>query len=131
MPITFTVDHAQGIVISRYAGHVTADDLTDHFRAMIADPDALGTGRSLADLTALEQMCGPDDLAIAIERIVEPDVRTRGWRLALVVTTPEQFVAARQIQMFSGHTEAAIFAAAAAATTWLCATAADEQRRAA
>jgi len=120
MPITYEVKENPRVVVTTWAGQVTAQDLAKHWRKMFSDPQVLGCVGALADVRLSERAFTGEQMAGVVDDVLERRIRELGWRTAILVATPEQYGSVRQYQVYSrgaGFTE--IFTDRDAALTWL------------
>jgi hypothetical protein len=120
MPISYTVDKKENVVMVTWKGDVTGDDYREHLRTMLRDPDALRAGRSLTDLRqANVLMSGVELTAIGTAEAL-PLLAGREWRTAVLVGSPLNFGVARQYQILSqSESTDYVFQDLAAALAWL------------
>ena len=120
MPITYSIDDAVGIIRETWTGDVSAEDLGNYWRHYLADPRVLGLRITLVDLRHANPTFSGSQLRDLIVRIVDPILKGRDWRTAIVVDTSSQFGISRQYQVFADHySRDAIFHDLESAQAWL------------
>ena len=102
MPIEYSIDKNLGVVFTTASGVLTDDEILEHKRKVIADPNfksgyvELSDVRSVADLTlsasALEQFVAQDDADAE---------RLRNYKLAIVVSGALEFGMGAMYEMMS------------------------------
>ena len=120
MPITYWIDETVTIIREEWSGDVSAEDLGDHWRRYLADPRVMMLRRTLVDLRNGIPAFTGTQLRDLITRIVDPVLKGRDWRTAIVVDTSPQFGTSRQYQVFAEHySRDAIFHDLESAAKWL------------
>lgn len=92
MPISFRIDRAHGVVLSRAWGEVLLADAHEHHRRLAADPDF---DPSFVQLVDVRDVTRVDGSAGAVRSIAQRPVFAPGTRRAFVVSTTEQYGIAR------------------------------------
>jgi hypothetical protein len=105
MPITYTVDPAQGIQSDRmtvviWTGNISMEDLRQHWRAMFNDPEFRATNLSLADLRSVTSFPVGFDLHTVMDKTLKPLLAVRARRWAIVASTVDQHATARTFKVF-------------------------------
>jgi hypothetical protein len=120
MPITYTVDKEQNVVLVTWRGDVTGDDYRAHLRTMLQDPDALRAGRSLTDLREANVLVHGAELNAILDAEALPRLAGRQWKTAVLVSSTVNFGVARQYQLLaqSENTDG-VFRDYAEALDWL------------
>ena len=120
MPITYSIDKPNGIIVEVWTGEVAASVLAEHWKILLADPDALAIRRTLVDLRNCHIDFLGRELFELIRTMVEPRLNGRGWRTALLVSDGLQFGVSRQYQSFAQtYSDDAIFDEPNVALSWL------------
>ena len=120
MPITYSVDAQQNVVLVTWEGDVTADDYGAHLRTMLQDPDALRAGRSLIDLRQANVLMSGIELNAVMNAEATPLLAGRLWKTAVLVNSSLNFGIARQVEMLSeSESSDSVFRDYAAAIAWL------------
>ena len=117
MPITYSVDKKQNVVLVTWQDDVTKDDYRAHLKTMLQDPDALRAGRSLVDLRRANVLLSGADLVAIGDAEAAPRLGGRQWRTAVIVSS---YVLTTQYGIFvqSENTDC-VFLDQAAALAWL------------
>ena len=100
MPATYRIDAERRLVLSRVWGVFTAQDLTNHFTTLAADPAFNPTYSQLVDLRDVERvdMDTPVIRRHALERLFHPSAQR-----ALVVSSPLHYELARIYAEFAEY----------------------------
>jgi hypothetical protein len=121
MPITYTIDHDQKLILEVWTGEINAVDLAEYWKRYLADPNVLALRRTLVDLRQADIRFSGADLDALIRSIVHPILAGRDWKTAIVVDKPAQFGISRQYQVFADlYSKDAIFRSIEEARHWLC-----------
>ena len=91
MPITYTIDHNQKLIMEVWTGEIQAVDLAEYWKRYLGDPDVLAIRRTIADLrqaVILFQWIGYE--GYLIKSIVQPILAGRDWKTAIVIEKPSQ-----------------------------------------
>jgi hypothetical protein len=120
MPITYTVDTEQNVVLVTWRGDVTGGEYRAHLRTMLQDPDALRAGRSLTDLREANVVAHGAELNAILDEEALPRLAGRQWKTAVLVSSTVNFGVARQYQLLaqSENTDR-VFRDYAEALAWL------------
>lgn len=122
MPIDYTIDRDNGIVLVTWSGDVTIDELRRHLNAMLADPEALALRRSLSDVRRATLLFTGAELASLVATVLTPTLGNAGWKLALIVAQTAQYGMSRQFHVFAGpSSKSSIFFDRETALAWLLA----------
>jgi len=122
MPITYSIDKRQGIILEVWTGEVSAVDLAAYWKRLLADPEALAIRKTLVDVRNCHIRFSGEELFDLVRAVAELDLKGRRWRSALLVGEPIHFGVARQYQFFAEmYSKDAIFYDEAAALKWLIA----------
>ena len=120
MPITYSIDKRNGIILEVWTGEVSAMDLAAYWKRLLADPDALAIRRTLVDLRNCHIGFSGEQLFDLIRTVAEPMLNGRDWRSALLVGEEVHFGVSRQYQSFAQmYSKDAIFHDEDAALKWL------------
>lgn len=120
MPISYSIDTEQGIIVEVWVGDISAQELGDYWRRYLADPQVLSLRTTLVDLRQAMPRFSGTEMANLIRTIVDPVLKGRSWRTAVVVAEPLQFGVTRQYQVFAKHySRDAIFTDRESALRWL------------
>ena len=120
MPITYSIDKSNEVILEVWTGTVSAMDLAAHWKRLLADPDALALGRTLVDLRNCQIEFSGKQLFHVIRTVAEPALTGRDWRSALLVGEPVQYGVSRQYQALAQvYSKDAIFNDEDAAFKWL------------
>jgi hypothetical protein len=101
MPIAYEIDRRRGVIITTWAGPVTAQDLASHWKVLFSDPEAMQLRKSLADLRKSELQFKGTDLAGLLRTLVQPRLGKQKWTTALLVEHATQFGVARQYNVYA------------------------------
>lgn len=101
MPITYTTDIARRLVLSKWTGHISVDDVRAHWIALFDDADVVASKRILADVTEARVTFAGAELGRLLREIVAPKVQGERWVNALVVARPDQYGTSRQFSTFN------------------------------
>jgi hypothetical protein len=120
MPISYAIDHQQGVILETWSGEVAAEDLAEYWRRYLAEPAVLAIRKTLVDLRRSRILFTGAQLAGLVEGVVVPILRGRDWKTALVTDDPVQYGVSRQYQVFAQtYSYDSIFTDPDAAMTWL------------
>jgi len=120
MPITYTVDQEQSVVLVTWRGDVTGEDYRAHLRTMLQDPDALRAGRSLTDLRQANVLVHGAELNAILDAEALPRLAGRQWKTAVLVSSTVNFGVARQYQILAeSESTDGVFRDYAEALAWL------------
>jgi hypothetical protein len=120
MPISYTLDEAEGLITEVWTGEIAASDLASHWERYLADPEVLRIRRTLVDLRECRILFKGAELSTLIKSIVIPILNGRDWKTAIVVDDPAQFGVSRQYQAFAeSYSRDAIFSDPEDARRWL------------
>ena len=120
MPITYSIDKPNGIILEVWTGEVSAMVLAAYWKRLLADPDALTIRKTLVDLRNCQIGFSGEQLFDLICTVAEPMLNGRDWRSALLVREAVHFGVSRQYQSLAQmYSEDAIFHDKDAALKWL------------
>ena len=122
MPISYSVDSERGLIVSRWEGPVTAEDLASHWKKLFSDERALALRRSFADLRGSDLLFSGADLHRLTSDIVLPELEHGSWKTAIIVDRPVNFGISRQFQNWARlFSDSELFEDEHAALVWLLA----------
>ena len=122
MPISYSIDTVRRMIVSRWSGVVTTDDLTIHWRKLFTDDEALAVRRALSDLRGAELQFSGDDVQRLTTGLVLPVLEKGPWKTAMLVDQPANFGVGRQFQNYAQmFHNSSIFTEESAALEWLLA----------
>ncbi len=101
MPISYSIDHLRQLVLVSWTGDITARHVRAHWKKMLADPEALAAGRSLADLRNCNFLLSGSELSSLVEEVAVPRLEGRKWKTALVIARSGQYGVSRQYHVFA------------------------------
>ncbi len=120
MLMTYEIDESKSIVLEYWEGAITAEDLAQYWRVLTADDEAMLIRRSIADVKEIEIRFSGEEMHKSILTILEPALKDRKWKAAIVVNSPLQYGVARQFTTLAQLvTEASIFDESSLAFDWL------------
>ena len=119
MPITYTIDHNQKLIMEVWTGEIQAVDLAEYWKRYLGDPDVLAIRRTIADLRQAVILFNGLDMSYLIKSIVQPILAGRDWKTAIVIEKPSQLGISRQYQVFAErYSKDAIFYSIEDARNW-------------
>jgi hypothetical protein len=122
MPITYTIDADQKLIIGVWTGEIRAADLAEHWKRLLGDHEAMAIRRNIADVRQAEILFNGWEMNNLIRSIVRPRLAGRDWKTAIVAEKSLQFAMSRQYQVFAkSYSEDAVFRSIEEARSWLCA----------
>ncbi len=102
MPISYRIDKQRRLVLTTATGVLTEEELLDHKRALIVDPEFEPGMRELTDVRTIERL---SVTAAGVRKMVALDQdhtdRLGDYRLAIVAPTDASFGTARMYQMLT------------------------------
>jgi hypothetical protein len=120
MTIEYTIDHERKVILETWLGAVTASELANYWRHILADPEILAIRRTLVDLRNASTEFTGAELASMVESIVIPALGGRSWKSALLIEKPVQLGVSRQYHVFAEtYSQDAVFHDPEAAMRWL------------
>lgn len=120
MPISYTLDLDQQLLLETWTGLVTANEVRHHWQAAIADRKARTLRRTLADLRGCQIGFSAEELHAAVTELLLPAMQHRDWVTAMLVTSKEQFrVSAAYQSVAILYSLDSIFIDPKAARAWL------------
>jgi len=122
MGITYSIDDDEGIIRETWTGNVSAQELGAYWARYLADPRVLSIRKTLVDLRDSTPTFSGQQLSSLIQTVVDPVLKGRDWKTAIVVAQPLQFGVSRQYQVFAQHySHDSIFSDPTTALAWLMA----------
>jgi hypothetical protein len=120
MPIAYKIDSKLGIVFADWRGAVTANEIAEYWTELVADKEALACGRTIADISCCEMRFTGEELRSLAERILEPAIRGKNWKTAVIIKDPVHYGVTRQYEMYSeGFMNTNVFYSAVLAHKWV------------
>ena len=120
MPITYSIDRQNRVIEEKWMGTIDKDDLADHWKRYLKDPEVLDLRRTIVDLREAHILFTGNQMEALIASIVLPALKGRDWKTAIVVDQPVQFGVSRQYQVFADrYSKDAIFNNMDEARGWL------------
>ena len=120
MPISYSIDKQNSVILEVWNGDVSADDLANYWRHYLADPDVMSIRRTLVDIRQAKILFSGEQLSQMVQSIVLPALKGRHWKTAILLAQPAQYGTARQYQAFAERfSRDAIFHDFDAAVEWL------------
>lgn len=120
MPITYQVDVARNFIHETWNGAVSAGELSNYWRAYLADPAVMACRRTLVDIRCGTPSFSWMELESLIRNLVLPILGDRHWRSALLVSNTVQFGVSRQYEVFANiYSQDSIFYDQVTALEWL------------
>jgi len=120
MGITFKVDDARGIVFADWTGDITVEDIARYWAALLSDQPAMACGRSITDLRNCTMQFTGEELRKLAQGILEPAMKGRNWKTAVIVRNPLHYGVTRQHEMFSeGFMQTNVFYSEDLARVWV------------
>jgi hypothetical protein len=119
MPITYSIDHNQNLIMEVWTGEIQAVDLANYWKRYLVDPDVLAIRRTIVDLRQAVILFNGLDMNRLIRSIVQPMLAGRDWKTAIVIEKPLQLGISRQYQVFAErYSKDAIFHSLEEARNW-------------
>ena len=120
MPISYSVDRETRCIHEIWTGVITAKDLGDYWRRILADPVVMVIRRTIVDLRACRILFSGEQLAELVEGVVVPLLNGKNWRTAIVVGDLVQYEVGRQYHMLAdSYSRDTVFSTLDAAVTWM------------
>lgn len=120
MAISYVVDGCLGLIAETWSGEIFASDLTEYWIASLGNERHLSIRRTLADVRNASLNFTQQELLVAIQTVILPRLRGRGWVAAIVVGDVPQFKMSRHYQIHaSGCCYDGIFSSPEEARAWL------------
>ena len=126
MPVTYSIDKTQGIIVTRCIGDVTLGQVIEHFDILIRDPDCPPKLDVLLDLTECSVIPETHQLEPVSDKIGSIRKNVQFEACAIVVSSELMFGMARIFLVFADERfqMAQVFRAVDQAKKWL-----NEQKR--
>jgi hypothetical protein len=119
MPITYTIDYNQKLIMEVWTGEIQAVDLAEYWKRYLGDPDVLTIRRTIVDLRQAVILFNGLDMSYLIQSIVQPILAGRDWKTAIIIEKPLQLGISRQYQVFAEkYSKDAIFYSIEEARSW-------------
>ena len=119
MPITYTIDHNQKLIMEVWTGDIQAIDLAEYWKRYLADPDVMAVRRTIVDLRQAVILFNGLEMNRLIRSIVQPMLAGRDWKTAIVIEKPLQLGISRQYQIFAKrYSKDVIFHSIEEARSW-------------
>lgn len=120
MPISYSIDREHRCIHETWTGVITAKDLGDYWRHILADPVVMVIRRTIVDLRECRILFSGEQLAELVESIVLPLLNGKNWRTAIVVGDPVQYEVSRQYHVLAeSYSRDSVFSTPEAAMTWM------------
>jgi hypothetical protein len=120
MPIAYKVNAALGIVFADWRGTVTAKDIAGYWTELASDQAALACGRSITDISSCDMQFTGEELRLLAKEILEPAIRGRNWKTAVIIKNPVHYGVTRQHEMLSeGFMNTNVFYSDVLARKWV------------
>jgi hypothetical protein len=103
MPVTYSIDKAQGIIRTKCAGFVTLKQVVDHFRMLEQDPDCSSCLDVLLDLSETSSLPESVQLKAVSDEIGRIRTRVQFGACAIVATRDALFGMARVFEVFAAE----------------------------
>lgn len=101
MPIQYRIDPDSGVIFRRLTGDVTLQDLVQHWRALLADPDVPEPLAMIVDMRECRLQVHGDEVSRLIIDVIEPNLGGRRLFSAVVVAAPVQYGITKQFMAYS------------------------------
>jgi len=121
MPVTYSIDKAQGIIRTQCAGFVTLEQVVEHFRVLGQDPNCPAHLDVLLDLRATSSLPESVQLKVVSDEISRIRTRIQFGACAIVAARDALFGMARMFEVFAAKSFRAtrVFRMYADAEAWL------------
>ncbi len=121
MPISFSVDHNHQVVLVRWTGVVSSEELRKHLQAMLSDNEAVNCRRSITDTRQAENLeSNFGEILQAFTSIIRPKIPNGTWRAAVILNKPHLHGIGRQFQAAAdGLFEISLFSEEHTALEWI------------
>ncbi|HVN82535.1 MAG TPA: hypothetical protein VMW38_26350 [Terriglobia bacterium] len=121
MPVTYSIDEAQGVIRTKCAGYVTLEQVVDHFRMLDEDPDCPAHLDVLLDLSETTSLPESNQLKIVSNEIGRIRSKIQFGTCAIVASREALFGMARMFEVFAAERFHAIqvFRILSEAEVWL------------
>lgn len=120
MGITYTIDTSLGIMFAKWSGTITANDLREHWKMLIADSDAMSCNGSISNIGDCCIKFNGTDLNTLTRNILKPAFNGKTWKVAVVVQESYQHGTSRQFASYvTEFANVEIFQDTASALIWI------------
>jgi hypothetical protein len=120
MPISYSIDREHRCIHETWTGMITAKDLGDYWKRILADPVVMVIRRTIVDLRGSRILFSGEQLAELVEGVVLPLLNGKNWRTAIVVGDLVQYEVSRQYHALAeSYSRDAMFSTKEAALTWM------------
>ena len=120
MPISYAIDREKRCIHETWTGMITAKDLGDYWRHILADPVVMVIRRTIVDLRECRILFSGEQLAELVEDIVLPLLDGKNWRTAIVIGDRAQYEISRQYHVLAeSYSRDSIFSTPEAAMAWM------------
>jgi hypothetical protein len=120
MPISYSIDRENHCIHETWTGMITAKELGDYWRRLLADPVVLAIRRTIVDLRQSRILFSGEQLAELVETIVLPLLNGKNWLSAIVIGDPVQHEITRQYHVLAeSYSRDSVFSTPEAAMTWM------------
>lgn len=118
MPVSYRLDSARHLVLSRAWGVLTDQEIEAHYKRLAADPGFQPTYRQLCDMMEVTRL---DATADMLRRLAQQSIFSPGTRRAFVAAQDSHYGLTRMFQVFCEieGTRVEVFRDLASAETWL------------
>jgi hypothetical protein len=121
MPVTYQIDTASGIIRTRCVGAVTLEEVLNHFRDLIRDPDCPRRLDVLLDLSEETSLPESEEIRIVAYEISRVRERVKFGTCAVVACSDALYGMIRMLQVFTEELfdETWVFRSLPEAEAWL------------
>lgn len=120
MPITYSIDREEKIIMETWVGTVDKDVLAEYWKLYLDNPDVMEIRRTIVDLRESEIIFTGSQLQHLVNSIALPALNGRAWKTAIVAKNSLQFGISRQYQVFAEvYSEDTIFNSIDEARDWI------------
>jgi hypothetical protein len=120
MPISYSIDRESRCIHETWTGMITAKDLADYWRHILADPVVMVIRRTIVDLRECRILFSGEQLAELVESIALPLLNGKSWRTAIVVGDPVQHEVTRQYHVLAeSYSQDSVFSTPEDAMAWM------------
>jgi hypothetical protein len=123
MPVTYEIDKSRGIIRTRCVGDVVFEDIVEHFRTLVNDPDCPDRLDVVLDLSGQTTLPDSGKLRGVTHEIAKIRDRVRFDACAIVAPSDALFGLLRMFEVFAQEQFRAtrVFRASGEAEAWLVA----------
>ncbi len=101
MPVSFTIDRTNDVVLRTARGEITAEQLAQNFEEVLAHPDFHAGIKSLTDARELDHHLEVEDMRDIAKTIARYRDRIAGGRAAVVVSIAVSYGLMRALQAYA------------------------------